>query len=118
MGQFLNGKMHGYGEFYWSDGKKYVGNYQEDQKNGFGVFFWSINPVKVFIGSWKDGVQNGLGLILTPSKICYGLWNKAKKVLSFKGLWDMKRYAKENNLKYNSVFEKNPKDVLNFCENI
>ena len=29
--------MHGYGEFKWSDGKKYIGYYINDKKEGFGI---------------------------------------------------------------------------------
>ena len=31
--------MNGYGEFFWKDGKKYFGYYNNDKKNGFGIFF-------------------------------------------------------------------------------
>ena len=34
--QIDNNKMHGYGEFIWADGKKYVGFYKNDKKDGFG----------------------------------------------------------------------------------
>ena len=32
--------MDGYGEFTWSDGKKYKGEYLDDKKHGDGVFTW------------------------------------------------------------------------------
>ena len=32
--------MHGKGEYSWTDGRKYSGNYINDKKSGFGVFEW------------------------------------------------------------------------------
>jgi hypothetical protein len=31
-------KKLGKGEFTWSDGRRYIGDYLEDKKHGFGVF--------------------------------------------------------------------------------
>lgn len=35
--------MDGKGEFTWSDGRKYVGEYVDDKKQGYGVFSWPDN---------------------------------------------------------------------------
>lgn len=32
--------MHGNGEFKWSDGRVYVGEYANDKKHGQGVYTW------------------------------------------------------------------------------
>jgi len=32
--------MHGKGIFTWSDNRKYVGEYINDKKEGYGEFFW------------------------------------------------------------------------------
>lgn len=32
--------MDGYGTMTWNDGKKYEGEYKNDQKHGFGTFYW------------------------------------------------------------------------------
>lgn len=32
--------MHGKGVFTWKDGRKYEGEYKDDQKHGYGVFTW------------------------------------------------------------------------------
>ena len=57
--------MDGKGTFEWPDGKKYIGNknnnkkgyYKEDKKAGYGEFFWSDG--KIYKGNWKDGKQHG-----------------------------------------------------------
>lgn len=35
--------MEGHGEFLFSDGRKYVGEYLDDKKHGYGVFTWPDN---------------------------------------------------------------------------
>ena len=37
MGEWLKGKMHGYGILSYSDGEYYVGQWKYDQKHGLGV---------------------------------------------------------------------------------
>lgn len=34
------GKMEGKGEFYWPDGRFYIGGYKDDKKHGRGMFGW------------------------------------------------------------------------------
>ena len=33
--------MHGYGEYSWNDGRRYIGFYNMDKKEGFGIYIWS-----------------------------------------------------------------------------
>ena len=69
--------MHGYGEFSWSEGKKYCGFYKNDKKDGFGLYFWPNE--KFFIGFWKEGKQNGIGKYIKGNNIKYGIWKDGKK---------------------------------------
>jgi hypothetical protein len=32
--------MHGQGTYEWPDGRKYVGSYENDQKEGIGKYYW------------------------------------------------------------------------------
>ena len=45
--------MHGKGEFTWSDGRKYVGSYENDKKHGFGTFTWVDG--NQYVGTWWEG---------------------------------------------------------------
>ncbi len=45
--------MHGNGEFTWSDGRRYTGEYFEDRKHGHGEFEWPDG--RKYKGGWKDG---------------------------------------------------------------
>ena len=87
--------MNGYGEFYWKDGKKYFGFYDNDKKNGFGIFYWPKE--KFYIGFWKDGKQmellNLLKVIIL--NMVFGLMEKKKSALiilmNLKMLWKIKK---------------------------
>ena len=72
-GMWKNGKMEGEGIFTWSNGKRYEGNYVNNQKNGFGKF---INPPKIYEGFWEDGKPHGKGKITNGEKTHYRIWNK------------------------------------------
>ena len=39
-GDWKNNQMHGKGVFTWDNGKRYEGEYKDDKKNGYGVFSW------------------------------------------------------------------------------
>jgi len=45
--------MNGKGEFKWPDGRKYIGNYENDKKEGHGVFYWPDG--RKYDGYWKNG---------------------------------------------------------------
>ena len=54
--------MHGNGEFTWEDGKKYIGEYQNDRKHGLGKMIFKNN--KKAYGFWKSYLQHGKGILL------------------------------------------------------
>ena len=45
--------MHGKGELIWKDGRKYIGNYENDKKHGQGEFHWSDG--RIYKGEWAHG---------------------------------------------------------------
>lgn len=77
MGEFRNNKMHGYGEFYW-DTHLYIGYFISEKKDGFGIYYW-FNPIKVYIGMWKQGQQHGLGKVMTEKSSSFSNWSEGKK---------------------------------------
>ena len=46
--------MHGFGTFKWPDGRRYVGQFENDIKHGDGEFF--LADGRIFKGQWKDGL--------------------------------------------------------------
>jgi len=97
IGEWKKGIMHGYGEYTWEDGKKYKGIYKNDKKEGFGIFYWpDIN--KIYVGYWKEGKQDGVGMIVNKNNNKYGIWNEGRKTITFKNYWEIKKTKKLDNL--------------------
>ena len=76
-GEWKDGKIHGYGEFNWIEGKKYYGFYKYDLKDGFGFYYWPDD--KFFVGFWKEGKQHGISKYIKGNQIKYCRWKNGKK---------------------------------------
>jgi hypothetical protein len=73
-GEWRNSKMNGFGFFLWRDGRSYRGEYKDDKKNNFGIYYGPEG--KRYEGFWHSGTQKNLG-------------KHTKKDGSFKlGYWD------------------------------
>ena len=48
VGEFKDGKKHGFGVKTWPSGEQYIGQFSDDAKNGYGIYKW---PLK---GSARD----------------------------------------------------------------
>jgi hypothetical protein len=46
-------KKHGYGVYYWADGRRYEGYWQNGKQHGEGKYILPTGVVK--IGIWEDG---------------------------------------------------------------
>lgn len=57
--------MHGEGIFEWTDGRLYVGCYENDEKHGHEGLYRFSNG-KIMYGSWENGNLHGEGYTLTP----------------------------------------------------
>ena len=103
--------MHGYGEFNWTDGKKYLGFYKNDKKEGFGIYYWD-DPNKVYIGFWKDGKQNGVGKYIVTEKnnnkiiqkTYFGIWRNGEKIKVSKNFDDIKDNLNLRERAYKELF--------------
>ena len=66
------------GVFTWPDGKRYEGDYVEDNKEGEGTFKWPDG--RVYEGEWKNGKQHGYGRYTTSEdETKFGLWKEGKR---------------------------------------
>ena len=61
-GKIINGFMNGIGIFKWKNGNFYFGEYENDVKNGFGIYVWDLSIFQCYIGFWKNGKMNGIGI--------------------------------------------------------
>jgi hypothetical protein len=103
--------MDGYGEFHWPDGKKYFGYYVKDKKDGFGVFYWP-NNCKVYLGGWKNGKQDGLGILLfNNGAVKYGIWINGNWVKWLRGSYEFEKY-KTDHVGYYHLLLQDPKDLF------
>ena len=76
IGEFSNGKFHGYGTFAHA-GRKYVGQYKNHKKHGQGTYKYA-NGDK-YVGSWKKGLRHGKGIFTYANgKVEEGTWKKDK----------------------------------------
>ena len=90
VGQFKDGKKHGYGVKTWKNGEQYVGQFFNDMKNGYGVYKWAPKGAAylgdpragardVYIGEFYNDQRNGNGAYEWASGDVYrGQWEKDK----------------------------------------
>lgn len=105
--------MNGYGEFYWSDGKKYAGYYVNDKKEGFGIYYWT-NPAKAYIGFWKDGKQEGVGKYISQNKVKYGHWVQGERTKWYKSEEDALSELLGKQRGYVNLFKYTLKEISQF----
>ena len=70
--------MHGEGTLTWKDGKKYEGEFLNDQREGHGTFSWTDD--RKYVGEWKNGMQHGKGIYVTAENTKHGIWEYGKKI--------------------------------------
>ena len=57
--EWENGTIYGSkGQFYYSQGDKYLGEWRQGTQEGIGTLF---SRTGVYVGQWRDGLQNGNG---------------------------------------------------------
>jgi hypothetical protein len=75
LGEFREGKPHGYGLLYYNDSTFYFGMFLDGVQHGYGVQVWDHQ--KFYKGFWARGRQNGFGRFYQPGKNClFGLWEQ------------------------------------------
>ncbi len=79
-GEWKNNNMEGIGIYTWNDGRKYEGMYRDDKKHGFGIYTWADG--RSYEGYWYKGKQHGIGTYVVPreNKVKYGLWEDGKRI--------------------------------------
>jgi hypothetical protein len=70
---------NGYGVMTYSNGQKYIGEFDQGLHHGQGVLF--INQSKKYVGSWKNGRKHGEGRIYLNNRILTtGNWKSNKLI--------------------------------------
>jgi hypothetical protein len=105
--------MHGYGEFRWKDGKRYIGYYVHDKKEGFGIYYWaSLN--RMYIGFWKGGKQEGVGKYINPKTVRYGYWRNGEREKWFQSEMEAMSYLQQSQEKFKNLFKYDVKEINSF----
>ena len=80
----MNGLKHGKGEETFPDGRKYTGNFANDEYDGIGIFVWADGSE--YEGSWKAGQWHGVGNYSTAEgETRRGEWSQGQNVRWFDG---------------------------------
>ena len=79
QGQFLNGKKHGIGRYFYKNGDIYEGYWEDDMRSGYGF-------IKYFNGDWYEGmfvkdIRHGIGIYFEQKGFEYylGEWKEDNK---------------------------------------
>lgn len=69
-GEKFMGLRQGKGTYYYHEGYRYEGTWEEDQMSGFGIL-WVNDDIKWYEGEWKNNTFDGKGIIynLTPEEL-------------------------------------------------
>lgn len=59
VGEFTNGNSHGQGTYTFASGSKYVGEFKNDKKHGQGTYTWAQGDK--YIGEFRDDRKHGQG---------------------------------------------------------
>ena len=78
-GEFINGKIDGYGILKNEYSKsEYKGDFKNNVFHGKGVFQWGPNGLIRYEGEYKFGEKNGNGNYIKPNFKYSGFWNEGK----------------------------------------
>ena len=90
VGEFKDGKKHGYGVKTWASGEQYIGQFENDAKNGYGIYKWAPKGLAypgdpkagardIYIGQFVNDQRDGNGTYEWASGDVYrGQWAKDK----------------------------------------
>ncbi|XP_049340539.1 alsin isoform X1 [Astyanax mexicanus] len=79
-GHWKEGRMHGFGTFWYATGEVYEGSFQDNQRHGHGMLssgrLASPSSSSVFIGQWLHDKKNGYGVFddITKGEKYMGMW--------------------------------------------
>jgi len=63
-GEFFENAQHGHGEWHYSNGDIFIGQFQKSLRHGQGKLQW-VSEGKEYDGQWREGVPWGQGKIVS-----------------------------------------------------
>ena len=72
--------MDGIGYYSWTDGKRYLGEYKDNDKDGFGIHKFANGALHQ--GYWTKGKGNGPGSYQKNpgATVRYGIWENGRQI--------------------------------------
>lgn len=110
MGEFSENTMSGYGEYILNN-KTYIGMFLNDVRHGFGIDFLQ-DPIRVYVGFWKDGKKDGLGKMLSADSVSFCLYENGKKTKLIQNYSDAINLLAKDDIKYKKIFKLNMNKLL------
>src|SRR2546423_1867990 len=88
-GEWVNNTMHGKGVLTWKDGRKYDGTFANDKRHGYGMYTWADG--RKYEGPWLNGKQHGQGKYILPNgQVSSGIWENGTRTQWIDGNIDTK----------------------------
>lgn len=81
-GDWKSNKMSGFGKTLWNNGDWFLGSFESDKRTGLGKL-WDEKNNRQWIGYWKDGKENGKGILIegkSNGKKIKGEWKEGVRV--------------------------------------
>lgn len=128
QGNWHQNSMDGIGLMKFDESKFYLGkqlllklgNFEKDIKEGFGILLWRTSPnncdIKIYLGFWKKGLQNGIGKFYSNKGTRFGYWVEGERVMWYKCENDCVSNIDDSDAKYRSFFKLSIKEVVNLLE--
>jgi hypothetical protein len=86
VGEYQNGKQHGQGVYTWPTGGQYSGSWKDDRMNGEGIY--TRRDGVVYVGKWKNDLQYGMGLKIVPERVCWGPKKLMTRKTIYREIWN------------------------------
>ena len=69
IGQAINGKANGKGNFYGINGDRYEGDWRNGKQEGKGIYYFNTEPWKGdrYEGDWRNDKKDGKGIFYLPN---------------------------------------------------
>lgn len=93
-GNYINGKKHGNGRFFWANGSTYRGQFVYDCLQGEGEYIWYDG--RKYKGDWKANEMHGHGKFFWPNNNFYEGYYKHDKKQGF-GVFEKNEVIKDEN---------------------
>ena len=82
VGNFVNGQIHGFGEYFYKNGDRYKGCWSEGQRDGFGIYTYANGVIE--LGEYRQNMRHGAAIQLSKSEAYVDQYSNGTRVKSVK----------------------------------